>query len=278
MESATYRICKDIDDQIEKNKTAGIDKGRASIEGISHYAVEAAILKVYGSEVLDFVIDEAVQVHGGMGYSAEMAVERGYRDSRINRIFEGTNEINRLLVVDTAMKRAIKGEFNLFGEAEKLAGNMDSFRKIKIQGESYFEEKLRYIKNFKKAVLLTINGASKQFGKDLVREQEIMMCMSDMIMEAYVSESLTLRIQKMEAMKGTDAVAIYKQILDVFIYDAADKIRKAAHDAINSYGPSETVANYLLSTEILTSVSGVNVKEARRKIADKLISDNAYKF
>ncbi len=278
IEAATYRVCKDIDDQIEKNKSAGIEKGRATIEGISHYAVEAAILKVYGSEVLDYVVDEAVQIHGGMGYSAEMAVERGYRDSRINRIFEGTNEINRLLVVDTAMKRAMKGDFNLFGEAEKLAGNMDSIKNDQIPRESCFEEKLRYIKNFKKVILIVINGASKQFGKNLAREQEILMCISDMIMETYVSESVALRIQKLEAMKGTYAIAIYKEILDVFIYDAAAKVRKAAFDAVYSLGSGEMSAKYIRCIDILTSVAGVNVKEARRKIADNLISDNSYKF
>ena len=278
LEAATYRVCKDIDYQIERNKSAGIEKGRATIEGISHYAVEAAILKVYGSEVLDYVVDEAVQIHGGMGYSAEMAVERGYRDSRINRIFEGTNEINRLLVVDTAMKRAMKGDFDLFGEAEKLSGNMDNIKNDQIPGERYFVEKLRYIKNFKKVILIVINCASKQFDKNLAREQEILMCISDMIIETYVSESVALRIQKLEDMKGIDAIAIYKEILDVFIYDAAEKVRKAGYDAVYSCGSGETSAKYIRYIDFLTSVAGVNVKEARRKIADKLISDNSYKF
>src|SRR5512133_1032954 len=157
LESAIYRLSKDIDDQISRYKAEGMDKGRASIEGIAHYAVEAAILKVYGSEVLDYVIDEAVQIHGGMGYSAEMAVEKGYRDSRINRIFEGTNEINRLLVVDTAMKRAMKGDFPLFAKAEEVYKNLNSITDGKNGKEGYYDEKLRYTGNFKKAILLAIH-------------------------------------------------------------------------------------------------------------------------
>jgi alkylation response protein AidB-like acyl-CoA dehydrogenase len=278
LECAIYRLSKDIDVQIEANKASGMDKGKASVEGISHYAVEAAILKVYGSEVLDYVVDEAVQIHGGMGYSAEMAVERAYRDSRINRIFEGTNEINRLLVVDTAMKRAMKGDFDLFGKADALVASMETIADNKPASETYFEEKLRYIKNFKDLILIVMQGASKHFDKKLIMEQEVLNNLADMIMEVYIAESMALRIQKMETIKGTDPAGMYRSMLDVFVYDAADKIRKPATDAVNSFASVEATATYKRAIEILTTVPGFNVKDARRKVADKLIEDNCYKF
>ncbi|MEI7498841.1 MAG: acyl-CoA dehydrogenase family protein [Bacteroidota bacterium] len=278
LESAIYRLSKDIDGLIEQNKAAGMDYGKASVEGISHYAVEAAILKVYGSEVLDWVIDEAVQIHGGMGYSAEMSVERGYRDSRINRIFEGTNEINRLLVVDTAMKRAMKGDFDLLGKAEALASNLGTIKDNKREGESYFEEKLRYIKNFKNLILIILYSASKHFDNKLIMEQEVLNNLSDMIMEVYIAESLVLRVQKMENTKAMEQSEIYHAILDVFVYDAADKIRKPAADAINSFASAEIKGTYKGVIDTLTSVLGINVKDERRKIADKLIEENCYKF
>jgi alkylation response protein AidB-like acyl-CoA dehydrogenase len=268
----------DIDDLITRYKTEGCDKGRASIDGISHYAVEAAILKVYSSEVLDYVVDEAVQIHGGMGYSAEMAVEKGYRDSRINRIFEGTNEINRLLVADTAMKRAMKGDFNLFGRAEELYANLDKINDGKAGNEGYFEEKIRTVNNFKKAVLIAIHGASKKFEKKLVQEQEVLNNISEMIIETYVSESLALRVQKLESLKGASAIGLYKDILDVYVYDAAFKVRKSAMDAIHSFAAPAEIDGLVQAADILTKVAGVNVKEARRRIADKLIEDNCYKF
>jgi len=277
-ESANYRVSKDIDDLIEKYKTEGCDKGRATIDGISHYAVEAAILKVYSSEMLDYVIDEAVQIHGGMGYSAEMAVEKGYRDSRINRIFEGTNEINRLLVVDTAMKRSMKGDFDLFGKAREVYSNRDALTKVKMDDTDYFEEMTCCISNFKKAVLLVIHGASVKFEKKLVQEQEVLNNLSDMIMETYVAESLALRVQKLETLKGKDANALYRDILDVFVYDAADKIRKAAQDAVFSFAAADEAGGLVKAIEALTSVKGINVKDARRRIADKLIEENCYKF
>lgn len=275
-ESAVYRVSSDIDRMMEKLKSECGDKGRAAIEAISHYAVEAAILKVVGSEMLDYVADEAVQIHGGMGYSAEMDVERGYRDSRINRIFEGTNEINRLLVSDTAMKRAMKGEFDLFGKAEKLFSNLDTIDEGKKDGETYFEEKRRYLRNFKKLILICMHGAMKEFGKNLVNEQEVMNNITEMMMETYLSESLVLRVEKLEAMKGTSQV--YRDILDVNIYDTAWIVRKSAADAIFSFAGEEIAPKLITASEKLSHVIGLNVKESRRRIADKLIGDNAYKF
>ena len=275
-ESAVYRVSKDIDDLMEKLKVDCGDKGRASIEAISHYAVEAAILKVVGSEMLDFIADEAVQIHGGMGYSAEMAVERGYRDSRINRIFEGTNEINRMLVVDTAMKRAMKGEFNLFGEAEKIYNSADILTDGKEADENYYHEKMRYIKNFKKVILICLHGATSQFEKNLINEQEVLFNIAEMMMDTYVTESLALRVEKREVMKGSSS--IYNDILDVNVYDTAQHVRKSAFDAIYSFASPDAATKLIKAADALTRVAGVNVKEARRRIAGKLIEDNEYKF
>jgi alkylation response protein AidB-like acyl-CoA dehydrogenase len=275
-ESAVYRVSSDVDTLMEQLTVNCGDHGRASIEAISHYAVEAAILKVVGSEMLDFVADEAVQIYGGMGYSAEMTVERGYRDSRINRIFEGTNEINRLLVVDTAMKRAMKGEFDLFGEAEKLYSDLENITDGKKAGESYFQEKTRYTKNFKKVMLLCIHGATKRFEKGLMHEQEVLNNIAEMMMETYISESMALRIEKLESLNGENQV--YRDLVDVNLFDTANIVRKSALEAISAFSAPETCVKLLAAVDKLTRLECVNVKDARRRIADKLIEDNIYKF
>ncbi|MEE4214240.1 MAG: acyl-CoA dehydrogenase family protein [Bacteroidales bacterium] len=275
-ESATYRVSNDIDRLIDQYMADGTEKGRASIDAIAHYAVEAAVLKVYGSEMLDIVADEAVQIHGGMGYSSEMEVERGYRDSRINRIFEGTNEINRILVVDTAMKRAMKGQYGLFEEAEKLAADISAIKAYTTGGkDDFFTGKSGYVKNMKKIALLLLNFASETFGRKLVHEQEILNNISDIIMEIYVAESLALRVAKIEKIRG-DA-AVYRDIADVYTYDIIHKVRKWAMDAIYSMD-NENTEDLLKAVDGLSVTAGVNVKEARRRIADKLIEDNTYKF
>jgi alkylation response protein AidB-like acyl-CoA dehydrogenase len=275
-ESAVYRVSNDIDLLMKQLVAECGDYGRGAIEAISHYAVEAAILKVVGSEMLDFVADEAVQIHGGMGYSAEMAVERGYRDSRINRIFEGTNEINRLLVVDTAMKRAMKGDFSLYAEAESLYAGLAGITDGKVNGEDYFQQKKRYIKNLKKVILLCINGVTKKFGKGLVNEQEVLNNIAEMMMETYISESLALRIEKLSGMKSD--VSLYKDMLDVNLIDTASLVRKSALDAISAFAEASDNAALVKAVDTLTKVDYVNVKDARRRIADRLIEDNEYKF
>jgi len=275
-ESAVYRVSRDIDDLIVNLKKDCGDTGRATIEAISHYAVEAAILKVYGSEMLDFISDEAVQIHGGMGYSAEMDVERGYRDSRINRIFEGTNEINRLLVVDTAMKRAMKGDFDLFGKAEALYNEAEKITGAEVKKSEYFSKKTSYIDNFKKAILICIHGAVKTFEKGLINEQEVLNNIADMMIETYVSESLLLRVARLDKIKENPT--LYRDILDVYIYDASYIIRKSAHDAINTFASGEKSETLVRAIDNLSRVSGINVRDSRRRIADKLIEDNLYRF
>ncbi len=275
-ESAIYRVSKDVDILMAQYKAEGCDQGRATIDAISHYAVEDAILKVWGSEMLDYVVDEGVQIHGGMGYSAEMNIDRGYRDSRINRIFEGTNEINRLLVVESATKRAMKGEYDLNGPAEELLKNLDSISDDTVVGESYFAEKLRYMKNFKKAVMLAVNSATKALGKKFMSEQEVVNNLSNMIMELYEAESMALRVAKVENTQGVNS--IYRDMLDVFVYDAANLIRKNAKDAIYSSVEGDGAEKIIKAIKVLTRVKGVNVKDARRRIADKMIENNEYKF
>ena len=275
-ESAIYRVSKDIDHLIDEMKLTEPDYGRAVVEAISHYAVEDAILKVYGSEMLDFVADEAVQIHGGMGYSAEMNVERGYRDSRINRIFEGTNEINRLLVTDTAIKRALKGDFDLFGKAQQIFNQADSVEKLIDLPEEYFAQKQHYLSNFKNLALMVIYAANTQFAKKLAKEQEVMMNLADIISEIYVAESLVLRVEKTEAIgKGN---SLYRDMADVFVYDAGKKIRNFALDCLHSLPESESVKPLLNAVEAYSFTRGINVKEARRRIAEKILADNEYKI
>jgi len=277
-DSAVYRVSKNIDDMINILIEEGKEKPTATIEGIAAYAIEAALLKVFGSEALNYVVDEAVQIFGGMGFSAEMGVDRAYRDSRINRIFEGTNEINRLLVSDTTIKKALKTGFDVVRYAESIVKNLDEEAVAKIPTDNYYAEKRHYVKNFKSIALLLLGSLSDKFQRDFLTEQEILFNISDVIMLIYGAESTFLRIEKLEGMKGANAVKLYKDILDVYIYDAADSINKSGKDAINSFVTGEEQQIMLDRIDLFTKVNPVNVKEARRRIADKLIEDNTYNF
>jgi hypothetical protein len=277
-ESAVYRASMNIEEAAEVNMAAGMEKGRAEIEAMGQFSVECALLKVYGSEALDYVVDEAVQIFGGMGYSAEAPIDRGYRDSRINRIFEGTNEINRLLTADTAIKKGQKGEFDLVSAGKEVFDGLDTIKKPKSPSQNYFKDIHHYVENFKKLTLLSIYVFSERFRKNLMNEQEIMMNVADMMLLLYTSESTALRVEKLQKTYDEKHIEIYKDILNVFIFDAAAKINKFAKDAFSSLEEDETLTKLIKAVDLLTVVAPVNVKDARRRIAERLIYDNRYTF
>ncbi|MDD3526605.1 MAG: acyl-CoA dehydrogenase family protein [Bacteroidales bacterium] len=276
-EASVYRVSANIDDTIAVLLEQGRDKGEATIEGIAQYAIEAAFLKVFGSEALNYIVDEAVQIFGGMGFSSETPIDRAYRDSRINRIFEGTNEINRMLVVDTTIKKALKEGFDVSRYSRSVLNEFEE-QAIEKAPQEYFEEKRFYVRNFKKEALLLLGVVSDTFKRTLTSEQEILFNVSDIIMQVYASESALLRLEKLESLRGAEAVSIYRDIVDVFIYEAADLIRKNAVDAINSFAEGEERQKLVLIAEKLSAVAPVNTKEARRRLAAKVIDDNKYDF
>lgn len=275
-EAATYRCSQNIDDAISALVGEGMDKQKATLEGIRQFAAEAAILKVHGSEVLDYVVDEAVQIFGGMGYSAEAPVERAYRDARINRIFEGTNEINRMLIVDMLLKKAMKGELDLMGPAQAVAKELMSIPDFGTASDDVFELAHAQIKNFKKAILMVAGAAAQKLMMQLAKEQEILMNISDMIIEAYVAESVLLRVQKLASTKSKEEIALQMDLMSVYIYDAADKINKCAKDAINSFVEGDELRIMQMGVKRFTKQQPLNIKDARRRIAEKLITENKY--
>jgi len=277
-ECSVYRASQALDDTINYNVAHGDDKGRNTMEAFNHFAVEAAAMKVFGSESLDYVVDEGVQIHGGMGFSAEMMIDRGYRDSRINRIFEGTNEINRLLLVDNILKKGAKGILPIMEEAEKAFMEVKGMGEAPPVAEGYFQEKAQYVANFKKVVLMLLKAVSDKFTRTLVQEQEILSNISDCIIQVYVAESVVLRLKKMEGIKGEAYAKLYRDMADVFVYDAAARIAKFAHDTTYSFAYGQVREELEKGITYFTKVAGVNVKEARRRIADRLIEENKYCF
>lgn len=278
LESATYRAGQNIEDAIDALIENGLDKSKATLKGIEEFAAECAMLKVAGSECLDFVVDEAVQIHGGMGYSSESAVERSYRDSRINRIFEGTNEINRMLSVDMLLKKGLKGELDLISAATKVAGELVSIPDFSYDEKSVIEKLNENIENFKKSILLVAGAAVQKLANSLAKEQEILMNVADMLILTYLAESALLRVEKMISTVGEEKSAIAIDIVKTYIYDSADKIAKASKDALNSFVEGDELTMMLMGIRRFTKVDVFNPKEARQRIALNAIERGAYSF
>ncbi|MEP6724351.1 MAG: acyl-CoA dehydrogenase family protein, partial [Bacteroidota bacterium] len=238
-ETALYRTAKWIDDKEHELMDAGKPFYDALLGAAEEYAIECAMLKVFGSEMLDFVVDEGVQIHGGNGFSDEYIISKAYRDSRINRIYEGTNEINRLLTVDMVLKRAMKGRLDLMGAAMSVQKELMAIPDFGSGDDAPFTKEKKAITGFKKAILMTAGAAVQKLMAKIEGEQEVLMHIADMAIETYNAESALLRAMKLTDKRGEAACQWELDITRTYIYDAADKINKFGKDAINSFAEGD---------------------------------------
>jgi alkylation response protein AidB-like acyl-CoA dehydrogenase len=277
-ESALYRTADWIDEKEKELLTAGKPFNEALLGAAEEYAIECAMLKVYGSEVLDFVVDEGVQIHGGNGFSAEYNISRAYRDSRINRIYEGTNEINRLLTLDMTLKRAMGGRLDLMGPAMNVQKELMSIPDFGAEDEVPFAKEKKLVANLKKAILMAAGAAVQKLMMKIENEQEVLMNLADMAIETFNAESVLLRVMKMTDQKGEAATQLYQDMMRTYLYDAADKVNKSGKDAINAFADGDEQRMILMGLKRFTKAEPFNTKDARRRIADKMIAEGKYCF
>lgn len=277
-ESSLYRTAKWIDEKEHELLAEGKSFADALLGGAEEYAIECAALKVYGSEVLDFIVDEGVQIHGGNGFSAEYNISRAYRDSRINRIYEGTNEINRLLIVDMILKRAMKGRLDLMGPAMAVSKELMSIPDFNNDDDTHFAKEKQCIANFKKAILMVAGAAVQKFMMSFDKEQEIIMNIADMAINTYMAESALLRVAKLTDTYGTAATDVKNEIMRVFLFNASESINKSGKEALYSFAEGDELRMMLIGLRRFTKMDPFNVKVSKRKIADKMIEENGYCF
>lgn len=278
-DSATYRVADLITDKIEALKKEGLGKAEAKLKAAEEYSIECAILKVLGSEALDYVIDEAVQIFGGTGYSEEYPVARMYRDARINRIFEGTNEINRMLAVGQMMKKALKGELDLMSPAMKIQEELMSIPDFGDEDEtSFFHAEKKAIANAKKAILLAAGAAAQKFMMELEKQQEILMNLADMSIDVFTAESTLLRTEKMVQLKGEEAATAQILMAKTYLSDALERAHVAGKHAVCGFAEGDELRMMLIGLKRFTKYEPMNTIAARQAIADKIIDSNKYPF
>ncbi|MFC3199123.1 acyl-CoA dehydrogenase family protein [Parapedobacter deserti] len=278
VESAAYRAGQNIDDAYAALVANGMDETKAKLKATEQFAIECAILKVWGSEMLDYAVDEGVQIYGGMGYSADAPMERAYRDSRINRIFEGTNEVNRLLIVDMLLKRALKGELDLMGPAQAVTDELMAIPDFgEVDYTDFVYEKQR-IANLKKAGLLVAGAAVQKLMMTLQKEQEILMNIADIIGDVYLAESVLLRVEKLASQRGLDAVQSQVDMARIYLHTAVDRVYLAGKEALQSFAEGDELKMMLAGLRRFTKVEPYNIKDARQRVAKQLIEANGWCF
>lgn len=278
-ESACYRAGQNIEDKINDLVADGMNESEAKLKGVEQFAIECAIMKVHASEVLGYVVDEGVQVYGGMGFSEEAPMARAYRDARITRIYEGTNEINRMLLVGMVLKRALKGELNLLQPAMEVAKELTSVPSFATPDYSApFAEEKAVLKNLKKAVLIVAGKAAQTFGPRLNDEQEILLNVADMMIEVYVAESTILRAEKLMQLHGEDKTRLQQHVTRVYLAEAVDKINLAGKEAVCAFAKGDEQKMLLMGLKRFTKTNPVNKVQLRREIASAMIEKSQYPF
>ncbi len=278
-ESLDYRAGQNIEDKIDELIADGMEDAEAKLKGVEQFAIECAISKIHSSEVLDYVVDEGVQVYGGMGFSADASMERAYRDARIARIYEGTNEINRMLMVGMILKRAMKGELDIMEPAMAVSKELTSVPTFTTIDKSVlFAGEKEVIKNLKKVFLMVGGKAAMALQDRIEDEQEIMMNLADILIETYACESAMLRTEKLVSQRGEEACKDYIAMTQIYISQAVDKINSAAKEAISSFTKGDEQKVMLMGLKRFTKMDLVNVKVLRRQVADTMIKEGKFPY
>ncbi len=278
-ETAVYRTAQLIQHGEIHFKESGLDFAKSKLQAAEEYALECSIIKIIGSETLDYVVDETVQIYGGMGYSEEGVIARAYRDSRINRIFEGTNEINRMVMLSTILKSAMKGELDLMTPGMAVQNElMNGVAPAEVFTGEYASEQ-QAVANFKKVLIMLLGSAAQQAmgGQlNLKTEQEILMNLADIITEIFNAEGTLMRVMKIADSYADRDISLYNAILRTHLHDATSRITKQATDAIASFIAPEMQGAFISGLRKFTKYPLQNVKENRRKIAGVMIAAGEY--
>lgn len=279
-ESASYRAAKNIEDRIAIRTSEGNSHQEAELKGVEEYAIECSILKVAVSEHVQYTTDEGLQIFGGMGYSAEAPMESAWRDSRIGRIYEGTNEINRMLAVGMLVKKAMKGHVDLLGPATAVGEELMGIPSFDAPDFSVlFAEEKDLVARLKKVFLMVAGSAVQKFGPELEKHQQLMMAASDILIEVYVAESAILRTEKNAKRFGEDSQATQIAMARLNLYNAVDIVLKSGKEAIVSFAEGDEQKMMLMGLKRFTKYTNYpNIAALRTQIADKVAADNRYTF
>ena len=278
-ESATYRTVGLIDEILEQIDENDAEYNEKALKGIEEYAVECSVIKVYGSEVGDYCVDENVQIHGGYGYSQEYPAERHYRDSKINLIFEGTNEINRLLIPGMLLRRAMKGELPLVQAAQKLVDDLLSgelMMQMMAEDETEIDTLKRIVENAKKMCLFVTGAAAQKFGKKLINEQELLMRGADMISETFVMESALLRALAMLDKVGEKDAEIYLKLAKAAVYEGLENIHFWGRQALSAIEQGDMLRTQVTMLRKFTRFNPIDLIHLKREIADYFMDKEEY--